>query len=243
MATDERIHPASDYPGRDLEAMAEAGRYYEWVIDSFAQHLKGVVAEVGAGSGNFSKLLLETAPQQLIAIEPSESMFALLTERVGRDERVTIHEGFLRDVAENYRERIDSILYVNVLEHVEDDHEELKYAWRVLKPGGHLCIFVPALQWLFSDHDASIGHFRRYHRSDLVQLVEQSRFRVLNVSYFDIAGVLPWLVMMKLLKRSPGQNSVRLYDRLVVPVMRRLEAIVYPPFGKNLVLVAQKPIR
>ena len=127
-----------------------------------------------------------------------------------------------------------------MLEHIEDDAAELVQAREALDPRGHLIVFVPALPWLYSELDRQVGHFRRYRRRALLELVRAAGFDIVTQRYFDVAGVLPWYVNFTLLGNSIGGGSVSLYDRLVVPVMRAVEGVVSPPIGKNVLLVARR---
>jgi len=111
---------------------------------------------------------------------------------------------------------------------------------RLLRPGGHLVVFVPALAWLYSNFDREVGHFRRYSREGLRRIVEHAGFEVVSARYFDVAGVLPWYVYFTLMGRSMGKGSVSLYDRWVVPPMRLVESVVPPPLGKNVLLVGRR---
>lgn len=229
---------AVQYFGKDLEAMSFAVNYHVWILDCFRPYLHGTVAEVGAGRGSFSTLLLGTPIERLVAFEPSDNMFPHLARAIGQDRRASAVQDFFRGPAEpgSY----DAVLYVNVLEHIEDDAGEIAKAQSALKPGGHLLVFVPALPWLYSELDRQVGHFRRYIKRDLVRLVEQAGLHAVRVHYFDIAGILPWYVNFVLLRNSIGGAGVTAYDRLVVPLMRRAERLLPPFVGKNIVLVARK---
>lgn len=231
-----------EYVGRDLEAMDFAINYHRWIRDEFAPYLGARVAEVGAGTGAFSELLLEHAGvEQLVAVEPSERMHATLVERVGSDPRVTVHRALFRGVSEEYAGELDTLVYVNVLEHVEDDRGELTLAFESLAPGGHICIFVPAVNWLYSRFDAELGHHRRYKKKELVEKATAAGFETRRARYFDSAGIVPWLVAFRFLRRELRAGQVRTYDKYVVPLMRRVEGVVAPPLGKNLLVVGRKP--
>lgn len=242
-------HPASAatppvnpvrYVGRDLETMADARNYARWITDAFLPFLGCDVAEVGAGCGNISRLLLKQPLRSLCAIEPSAEMYPLLREVLARDPRATAHRARLAELRPTLEARFDSILYVNVLEHIVDDAAELRDARACLRPGGHLCIFVPALPWLFSRFDGEVGHERRYRRGELRMRVESAGFEVLRLHYFDFVGIVPWLVLYRLLGRVPAKADVTLYDRVAVPVARIVERWAAPPIGKNLLCVARR---
>ena len=244
MSTADHPTPAAArrYEGRDLEAMSFARNYHRWIFDEIRPFLSGDVAEVGAGRGSFSRLLLESPSIRcLFAMEPSPEMFPLLRAELRGEPRAEPRNAFFGEVAAEVEGRLGAAVYVNVLEHVPDDRGELALVHRALAPGGHLCVFVPALPWLYSPFDASIGHQRRYLRAPLVRMVRETGFEVVRARWFDVAGVLPWLVAMKWLRLPMRGGDVRLYDSLVVPVMRRVEAAVPPPLGKNLLVVARKP--
>lgn len=228
------------YFGRDLEAMSFAENYHRWIIDEFTPYIGDDVAEVGAGTGNVSALLRPHV-KTLTAFEPSRNMFPALTARFVDDPAVTTHNAFFGSLREQHTGRFDTVLYVNVLEHIEDDRGELDIAMETLRPGGYLLIFVPALSFLFSKLDEQVGHFRRYHKRPLAALVTAAGFDLESIRYFDLLGVLPWYVAFTLLGRTVSGANVSAYDRFGVPVTRAVEKLVRPPIGKNLILVARKP--
>lgn len=229
------------YPGKDLEAMSFATKYHRWLLDEFRPFIGRRVVEVGAGAGSFSKMLLELTPVSLCVVEPSEMFVELSKNMAGSD--VHFFNAIFESVAAEIRSecRPDTITYVNVLEHIEEDSRELKVVYDTLETGGRLLLFVPAVRSLFSDFDRSIGHFRRYAKSELESKVRNAGFRLLKSKNFDAIGVLPWFVKYRLLRStSLEERSVRLYDHLVVPIARRIEPRVPVPIGKNVLLVAEK---
>jgi SAM-dependent methyltransferase len=173
-------------------------------------------------------------------------MHRLLVERVGAqtsDARVRVHNDTFARVARRVaeEERPDSVIYVNVLEHVEDDEAELRLVAESLAPGGRVFIFVPAFGWLYGSFDRQVGHRRRYTRAGLAAKCERAGFRVVKAVYFDAAGVLPWWLKYRVLRSEKMEPAaVRFYDRVCVPFVRRVEALVPPPLGKNVLLVAEK---
>ena len=234
------------YIGKDLEAMCFAKNYHKWILSIFSKYLGGRIVEVGAGSGSFSELLLDRTPETLDLIEPSSDMFQLLKQRlqpVKAPTNINFYNATFGRVADELQasSRPDSILYVNVLEHIEDDAGELSRVYQTLGPRGRVFIFVPAFEWLLGGFDKKVGHFRRYTKPELLKKTETAGFRVLETRYVDFFGILPWWVKYRLLKSDALETgAVKLYDRMVVPVCKTLESIIRPPLGKNLLLIAEK---
>ena len=234
------------YIGRDLEAMSFALNYHRWIWQLFRPYLGRRLVEVGAGTGSFSELIIESGPESLSLIEPSEEMFKILNDHVGKlttTAEVKTYNAIFTAVAGRIKSdhRPDSIIYVNVLEHIADDRAELSAIYQTLEVGGRIFIFVPALRWLFGSFDRQIGHVRRYGKEELEKKCREGGFRILKSVYFDAAGIAPWWVKYRLLRSNTmTRRSVEFYDRFVVPAARAFESIIEPPVGKNLLLIAEK---
>ncbi|MCK5716955.1 MAG: methyltransferase domain-containing protein [Thiomargarita sp.] len=229
---------SSQYIGRDLEAMSFAKNYHLWILHTFKPFIGNHLVEVGAGIGDFSQLLLTTNPTSFVAIEPSRGMYHTLKDNLNSKQNVTVFNQFFNDVS--LPQKPDTIFYINVLEHIEDDTAELHHIYQCLQTGGHVCIFVPALPRLYGSVDKAVGHFRRYEKQSLQLLMQQIGFEEVKCHYFDIMGILPWWLFFCVFKLHLKANQVSLYDKLVVPIMQRVERIIIPPIGKNLLMVAKK---
>lgn len=233
------------YVGKDLEAMSFAVNYHKWILDEFAGLLGKNIIEVGAGTGSFSEMILQTEPETLSLVEPSD-LYKDLTQNISRLEartQIDFYNSIFSVVASEIadRKRPDSIIYVNVLEHIEDDAAELSLIRQTLIPGGRAFIFVPALELLYGEFDRKLGHFRRYRKSELEEKCRNAGFKILTSKYFDFAGVVPWYVKYRLLNSVElGGAAVSLYDKIVVPIFRRIESAVNVPVGKNVLLIAEK---
>jgi SAM-dependent methyltransferase len=228
------------YEGRDLEVLADMPNYYAWIMDHFGPRVRGRVIEYGAGRGTVSEHLWPLA-ETLTLVEPSPNLAEHLRERFAGQSAVTVRAETLEQHIDSVLPgTVDTIVMVNILEHVEHDEEALAKLLRALAPGGALLIFVPALQFLMAPLDRIHGHFRRYHRPDLTAKVAAAGGKVEFCRYFDFPGVAPWLLLNKMLGSTTFNPAlVKIYDRGVVPMARRLESYVPPPFGKNLILLAR----
>src|SRR5262249_50784031 len=138
----------------------------------FAPALDGRILEVGAGTGTLSEFLLPFS-QKLICLEPARNLIPELRRRLqtyvlANLEQVEVvandFEGFCAESADN---SVDAIVCVNVLEHIQEDEEVMREMRRIMRPGGHLCLFVPALPFIYGTLDQEFGHHRRYTKGGL----------------------------------------------------------------------------
>lgn len=219
-----------------LDNLDGADNYAAWIFDMVRPYLGDEVLEVGAGHGTFTGLLAERAGR-VVATDVAERCAAILRERFAGDRRVTVVQGGADAAAE--LSPFDSAVLINVLEHIEDDNGALRELSATLKPGGRLILWVPAFALLYSDFDRKIGHYRRYRRAGLRAQLTAAGFDVAEVRYVNSVGALAWLVVARLLHRTPtGGLSVRIYDSCFVPVLKRVEGRLGTPFGQSLFAVA-----
>lgn len=236
--------PTLDYDPRSLEALSGLARYHAWIREAFGEVLRGRVAEVGAGTGNFSETWVDGASEATL-VEPAPQLHTILAKRFENKHHVKVVGATLEGAIESGavpRESLDALVMVNVLEHVADDLGELRRVRSTLRPGGAVALFVPAIQAIYGSLDALVGHHRRYGRESLAAVVRDAGFVVEDLRWFDVAGVVPWWIVGKVLRaKSFGGPLGPIYDRVVVPVMSRVERAVTPPLGKNLLCVARAP--
>ena len=230
------------YPGTELEALFQSKNYYRWIMRHFSPYVGRHIAEVGAGVGTFSEALASRSSfSELYLFEPAANLVGALRKRFGARDRVTVIEGFFEDYDE--LGPVDSIITVNVLEHMEEDEAFMRRAMAKLVPGGYLLVFVPALPALFGSLDRAFEHYRRYTRRSLAKKLVGAGFRVEKLQYLNFPGIISWFIAGRVLRRRtlrPAQMWV--YDRLVVSWVSKLEWLIPPPVGQNLVAVARKPL-
>jgi SAM-dependent methyltransferase len=232
--------PSYAYIGTELHALAEARNYYRWVISRFAPFLGKRVIEIGAGIGTFSRsILTHTTVSELVMVEPGDNLVPLLQKRFAGEPRVKIIHGYFQDLKPSTS--ADSVVLVNVLEHVAEDRALLNDVREVLTPGGTLLLLVPALSLLYGTLDVAFGHYRRYNKPSLADKLQEAGFQVLFLSYFNLPGTLGWFLTGRVLRRRTLKpRHVRLYDRWVIPWLSRLEERWTPPLGQSLMAIARK---
>jgi len=226
------------YASNELDALAGAGNYYRSITRRFAPFLGKRILEVGAGFGTFADHLLNQVPEaRLTLVEPAQNNFPVLKERFASDPRVETLNTYLEHVTRS--EGVDSVVAVNVLEHVEDQPSFLGAAHRLLLPGGHLLLYVPALPVLFGSLDEVFEHHRRYTKRTLSELLQVGRFRLKELRYTNLPGVLSWFISGRVLRRrSIAAREVKTYDRYVMPLVTASERLISPPVGQSLIAIA-----
>jgi SAM-dependent methyltransferase len=233
---------AIPYSGNELELFADATVWRAYWQSQIVEFIGKRVLEVGAGLGAVVQSLPGLAVEQWVALEPDPAMadrLSSLARSAALPGFCTPRLGTTSDLADD--ERFDTVLYVDVLEHIEDDRAELARVARHLAPNGTLIVLAPAHQWLFSPFDAAIGHFRRYQLADLLAL-RPPQLTVARARYLDAAGLLTSLGNKLLLKQSaPTPAQIRLWDRVMVRVSRWLDPVVAFRLGKSVVVVWRKP--
>lgn len=227
----------------DLERMVRARRYVAYQYRWLAPHLAGRrVLEVGTGIGALTEFLLADAAY-VIGIEPDAACFDAVSQRLGHWRTLELHRCALEDLdAGRLSARgLDTVLCVNVLEHLEDDRAALRSFARLLPPGGRLVLVVPAIPWAYGPIDRAIGHHRRYSARRLRPLLRDAGFQVHAQQWFNPVGLVGWIVNAKLLRITrQSDRQIRLFDRHVVPWQEALERRLAIPVGQSLLLVAER---
>jgi SAM-dependent methyltransferase len=220
----------------EFAALSEARNYRKAIVSAFGPFVRGNTLEVGCGIGQFTQDLQKFSPgARITGLEPDPA-FHLNFRR--NNPKIRLLEGTAQEVIGE----LDCIVSVNVLEHIKDDAGEIQTYKLLLKKGGHLCLFVPARQELFSSVDAKFGHFRRYSRRELQGKLEAGGFRLVTLQYFNMAGYVTWFVVCKLLRRQTfSRRAIRLFDRWILPFSIALGRLLGNPIGQSLILVATKP--
>jgi len=229
------------YAGGELDLFLHARRWKTYWSSRLAPHVQGDVLEVGAGIGANTVLLRSDRQRSWLCLEPDRQLVARLDAALAAaalSDRCAVRTGTLADLDSGLR--FDSILYIDVLEHIEDDRSEAARAAEHLRPGGILGVLAPAHPWLFSPFDASIGHHRRYTKATLREAVPAS-LDVVELSYLDSVGMAASLINRLLLRQSlPTPRQIRTWDRLMVPCSRVLDPVLGRCVGKTVLGVWRK---
>jgi SAM-dependent methyltransferase len=224
-----------EYIGGELRLFEKAVNWKRYWRGRIRPFVGGDVLEVGAGIGANTRALSNLAHTTWTCLEPDATLASGIPEmgpeyfrRVGTTEDLAAHEQF------------DSILYIDVLEHIEDDRSELRRAADHLKPGGYVIVLSPAHQFLYTAFDCEIGHFRRYSRT-MLRAVGPTECREVKFIYMDSVGMLASAANRYLLKQSmPKESQILAWDRMMIPMSRAVDALLFNRAGKSVLGVWQR---
>jgi SAM-dependent methyltransferase len=228
------------YIGGELDLFALAQNWKRYIRDEVSRYTTGSVLEVGAGIGATTVALHDGTARRWVCLEPDQSLAQRLRARLGFFDAgsVQVVVGSLRTFAA--RPFFDCVLYIDVLEHIEDDGAEIEAAARLVPPSGHIVILAPAHHWLFSEFDKSIGHLRRYDRTRLRSLMPRGWVEE-KLVYLDSIGVLLSLGNVIALRQSvPTESQIILWDRVCVPVSRFMDRVFCGAVGKSVLAIWRK---
>jgi len=231
----------SAYILADQARMTRAKNYFAWQARMVLPELGSRVLEMGCGIGNFTGMLL--GREAVIAVDVEAECIERVMERYSSQNlRAFVFDMDAGRYGELARFRADTCVCLNVLEHVRSDDAAILGMASVLPSGGRIVLIVPAFPALFGPIDRNLGHYRRYTRGAVARLARDGGLRVKKLRYMNVAGFFGWWVNAHIFKREEqSEGQIDFFDRRVVPVASRVEAMIPPPFGQSIFAVLEKP--
>jgi SAM-dependent methyltransferase len=226
--------------------LSRAKNYFQWIVSEIEPYLGKHILDIGAGYGIHLEYILPHHPH-LAAIDLSFGSVQSLREKFCAYSNFKARQGdfeLASDLESLVNSRFDTILCLNVLEHLRNDGSTLKRMHEILrKQRGVVLLMVPAHQWLYGSMDRQAGHFRRYTSTSLGCKLEEAGFEILRMYHFNTFGVLPWFINNRILKKELDGSGVglqiKIFDTYIVPVIRRLETRIKFPVGQSIITVAR----
>lgn len=222
-----------DYIGSELELFQFAVNWKKYFTSNINKYIAGKVLEVGAGFGVNTKYLFTERVTSWTFIEPDSKLASKIpnyTAEIHIEKKVVI--GTIDNL---YNEKFDTIIYIDVLEHIEESKNEICKIKEMLSKDGHLIILVPSFQFLYNEFDAHLGHFRRYDKLTLRKEIN-SNFREKELFYLDSIGLFASIANKYFLKKAYiNIKQVMFWDKFLVPVSKVIDKLILRKVGKSLI--------
>lgn len=230
---------AFEYSGNELELFATAKNWKQYVASLINPFIKGDVLEAGAGIGSNTAIFFNNNVQSWLLLEPDKNFAANLETMLAQNilpSNCKVFNGFTKELKTTF----DCIIYIDVIEHIENDKDEITTAIELLNSGGHLIVLSPAHRFLISPFDKAIGHYRRYSKRTLLQLANE-KVNPIKVFYADSVGLMASLANKFLLKQSyPTKKQILFWDRFIIPVSMITDHVLFYKAGKTIIAVWKK---
>ncbi|MGM5483115.1 MAG: methyltransferase domain-containing protein [Nanobdellota archaeon] len=213
----------------NMKKLENADNYYKAIYKNIQGHLGKKVLDVGSGLGNIEKLLSEK--KIVIAVDKSEE---IVQEKGNNAIKIDVE----KDELDNLDNDFDTILCINVLEHIKNDTKTILKLKNKLKQNGKLVIMVPAFNILYGKADEACKHYRRYSKKLIKGVLKKSGFRTRKIWYFNLLGLFGWAYQNYILKKSTHNSSdLRIYNK-ILPIFLIIEKII--PIGLSIFVIAEK---
>lgn len=218
-----------------LLVMDKACLYNRWLYSFMDKYIGGDILEVGAGVGSFTHFLRKKG--KLSVVDINNSYLKKL-----KKEFSDIHVSFgdIEKVKHFLKKKYDTVVCLNVLEHVSNDIKALRNMYRLLKKDGRLILLVPAHKSLYCKFDKKLGHFRRYDIDDIAKVLEAVGFGIIRKRYLNWFGALGWFIFMKIGNAEEFPESKVLFFNKISGAFLFLEKIIKFPFGLSVLTISKK---
>lgn len=222
-----------------LEVLEGADRYNGWIAERIRSYIESPALEIGAGTGNISSFFQNLS--SLTFTDSDEALVNKLKARFSEKKNISAEVLDIQRGFSQVKNKFNTVFSVNVLEHIKDDTLALRNMNKLLNKKGKVVILVPAKKIAFTNLDKELGHFRRYEKQELHEKMEASGFKVKSISYFNILGLLSWIVRDKISSGSKNLSpfQVKIFD-MIVPVLKGIEPKNRLPLGISLIGIGEK---
>ncbi|PLW80703.1 hypothetical protein C0585_01285 [Candidatus Woesearchaeota archaeon] len=214
----------------NLKNISEQTNYVNWIYEIIKPSLKGDILEVGSGVGALTSF-----------IEKEKKVFPIDIRKY--DHYHSIKKPIIFDIQDDpsiLKRKFDTILCVNVLEHIENDINSLNNMRKLLKKEGNLILFVPAIKKVYGRIDKANLHYRRYNKEDIKKKLKISNFDIEEIKYHNFVGLMGWIYQNNIIKKDlHNVNDLKRFN-LLCPLFQKIEKIFPPLLGLSLLVIAKK---
>lgn len=226
-----------------LEIISGATRFNQWMYSEIKPLLKGSILEIGSGIGNISRYIIKDGfPVTLSDYNPEyctelKNIFSS-DPSVQNILQIDLLLPNFQEIFHMLKEKFDTIILLNVIEHIENDSMAVANCRFMLTPGGHFIALAPAYQWLYCRLDKELGHYRRYSLQKMKNLVKE-QLEVINARHFNFLGIFGWFFFGKIFRNKTLGNEMNSFDRIVF-LARILDKLTFKRIGLSVIVTGKK---
>lgn len=222
-----------------LKHMYSLDTLNRWIFNEVRPFLGKRILEAGCGNGNLTGFYLKQA-DVVVCVDYDPVLIEIIQKRYSASHLHVFQKDLNQDLSHLSSYQTDTIVCLNVLEHIQNEETILKNFYTLLSNQGKIILQVPALPFLYGPIDKAVGHYRRYRPSDLITKVENMGFQVKTCHYFNFFGVFGWLWNGKIMRRPYLSLSLLSLFNFLLPIFKRIEKWIGPPIGLSVIMVAEK---
>jgi len=200
-----------DYPGKELEIFDTAKVFQKYVYFLIKKYFKDKIFEVGAGLGSFTRNYCALYKEVYLS-DLDKNNYLLLKKKFSKKRNIKVNNKKINQI----KKKFNTIVYLNVLEHIKEDKKEINLAISKLNPGGYLIILVPAHQKLYSKFDKAIGHCKRYN----INFFKNNKFnnaKVEKLIYLDMVGYVLYFLNKIFFKEEVYPSKIKVFLTFTSP--------------------------
>ena len=224
-----------EYPGQELEIFDKARIFQKYIFFKIRKYLTNGILEVGAGLGSFTKEYINKYDN--IHLSDLDSFNYSELQKKFNNKKIYIYQKKIQEIRSNF----NTIIYLNVLEHIKKDAEEIQLASSKLNLGGNLIILVPAHQNLYSKFDRAVGHCKRYDL-DFFKNLNNKNLKLKKLIHLDLLGYMLYFFNKIFFKEEvyPSKSKILIWDKIFIPITIILDFLTFYKFGKNILCIYEK---
>jgi 2-polyprenyl-3-methyl-5-hydroxy-6-metoxy-1,4-benzoquinol methylase len=229
------------YKGDELDAFGLAHNWKKYWSQEISNYIQGKVVDIGSGIGTNAEILGFQSYTEWLSVEPDKKLCRIIQQKK-KNQILPSHLKILNGTSEdiNKLDYFNTALFIDVLEHIEFDRDELKKIRKYLVIGGNVVIVAPAHNFLYSEFDKKIGHFRRYNKKSMLQTIPEG-YKIVQLRYLDSVGLLASFANRFFLRSgSPKANQILIWDKYMIRISKMLDKLFGYNIGKTLICVLEK---
>ncbi len=224
-----------------LENNKALKNYNCWIYENIKPALGKNIIEIGCGLGAIIDFMINET-NKITGVDISDEYIKYLKKHYKKYKNIKIIKSDILQLPGKVKNNsFDTVVMINVLEHIKDEDRAVKIVRKILKKGGKLALMVPAFNMLYGPLDKNVGHYRRYEKKFLKELLSKNNFDIQGIYYMNFVGFFGWLLNVRILKRNyTPKNQSFLFNKFIVPILKKIEKWIKPPVGQSIIVIAKK---